>query len=167
MHSRFLRTVILIAILVTEGRAFAKDKSLELRWNELSPIVVGHTISGKLPSGVTFRGEAIAVREDSLIVDVHRTSDSKALPSGQQSIPRTSLPQIDLTRPKGVGGRIIGTTLGILGGLTLSGAIIAGTDPGGGAASAIILLVPTATGALGYFAGKALDGRVKHIRIVP
>src|SRR6185295_13835683 len=121
MLSRFLRFVLFVAPLVVPDVALAKDKILELRWSELAPVLVGQTVAAKLPGGATFRGEALAVRDDSLVVDIRRTSDSKTLSSGQQSIPRASLPQIDLIRHKGVVGRVAGTIVGVLGGLVLSG----------------------------------------------
>jgi hypothetical protein len=64
-----LFTVGLILLLQINGTA--KDKTLELKWNELGPVVIGHNVAAKLPGGAGFRGEVVAVRDDSLVVDVN------------------------------------------------------------------------------------------------
>lgn len=82
-------------------------------------MVVGQKVSAKLPAGTAFSGEAIAVRDDSLVVDVGRTSDAKPL-LGQQSIPRASAAPLDFKRSRGAAGKVIGIVAGVLGGLYVS-----------------------------------------------
>jgi len=101
-------------------------------------------------------GDVVAVREEALLLDT----------KGNSNIPRASVAQINLERRRGVWGRTLGTVFGILTGMTLGSYAAFHTDSAG-AAIPTFLGVSTAIGFSGYYAGKQLDRRVTHIRIVP
>jgi hypothetical protein len=158
---------LLAFTLLLPANGFAEPRPLEMKWGELSPVVTGHRVTVTLSDGITVKGEAVAVREDGLLLNV--SSEVKGYPKGNGSVPRASIALIDVQRTNGSGGRILGTVVGFLGGVALgayidsksvlrdsSGAIV-GTFVGVSAAGTIS----------GYAVGRAIDKRVMHIRIVP
>ena len=58
----------------------AESRPLELKWGELSPIIGGQQVQLVLPEGTAIKGEAVAVREEALVLDVKGTSNAKAYP---------------------------------------------------------------------------------------
>src|ERR1039458_999264 len=101
--------------------ATAGTSKVEVRWNELSPLILGHTVSLVLPGGAAIAGEVEAVRDDSLALDVRKTSDSKVQPKGTTSIPRASVTTLQVTDTKGTGGRILGVVVGVVVGMAAGG----------------------------------------------
>ena len=61
----------------------AKPNVIQLRWEELSPYVVGRDVELQLPDGTKLRGETVSVRDDILSLDVKKTSNKRAYPKGQ------------------------------------------------------------------------------------
>ena len=58
----------------------ASANRLDLKWNELGPMIAGHQVKLVLPSGTEIRGEAIAVRDDTMLLYVKKTSDADRIP---------------------------------------------------------------------------------------
>jgi hypothetical protein len=160
-------TLLLVFCLLAEVAPAAQSKPLELKWNELSSMIAGHRVELTLPEGATIQGEAVAVREDTLVIDVQKSSGAKAYPKGSATIPRASVNLIKLERARGSAGRTLGTIGGVLTGLVVGGYTAAvATD---NASTAIPLFLGMATGIsiAGYYLGRAADRRVTLIRVVP
>jgi hypothetical protein len=161
------RSALVVVFFLLAEVSPAESKPLELKWNELSSMIAGHQVELTLPEGATIRGEAVAVREDALVIDVQRSSGAKAYPKGSATIPRASVSLIKLERARGSAGRTLGTIGGVLTGLVVGGytASVA-TD---NASTAIPLFLGMATGIsiAGYYLGRAADRRVTVIRVVP
>src|ERR1041385_6069374 len=68
---------VLVIVLITHSSLAAQAKPLELRWSELSPLILNQSVEVSLAAGATIIGEVAAVRDDSLVLDVKKTSDSK------------------------------------------------------------------------------------------
>ena len=156
---------IVLLLLVGQTAGLAESKPLELKWNELAGVLGGQRLEVVLAGGKSVRGEGISVRQDSLLMDL--TSPAAGYPKGGASIPRTSIELIKLHRTRGAWGRGMGTTLGVITGLTVGG-YVAGTHTNSAAAGIPLFL--GITGAIttgGYYAGKAMDTKVTLIRIVP
>ena len=166
MTSRCCVAVCVVFCLVGT-MAQAESKPLELRWNELAPLISGHVVNLTLSAGGSVRGEVAAVRDDSLVIDVRNSSDSKAYPKGSGSVPRSSITLIKAERTHGSWGRSIGTTLGVLTGLGVGGQVAVNSADSAGAGIAIFLVVAGAISVGGYFLGRSLDRKVTTIRIVP
>ncbi len=147
--------------------AYAGTSRVEVRWAELSPLILGHTVTMVLPGAITVSGDAVAVREDSLLLDIRKTSDSKAWPKGSTSIPRASVNTIQLTETNRVGGRVLGVVVGALGGMVAGGEIVAHGNQGEGAAVSTFLAVSVAGSVGGYFTGKSVDRHTTLIRVAP
>lgn len=125
------KTGIAFLLLVTLVASFpsqtaAKSSVVQLRWEELSPLVTGREIGIQLPDGARLKGDVITVRDDSLYMDVTKTSNKLSYPKGQLSIPRASVAAMDLRQIKKVRGRVIGTTVGVVGGVFAAAAVAVG-----------------------------------------
>lgn len=145
----------------------ASASQLELKWNELGPVIAGHEVKLVLPGGAEIEGEAIAVREDTLLLNVKKTSDRKSYPKGQNAIPRASVTTLQFETSHGSGGRTIGVIAGALGGLILGGDLVAHTAHSEAAAIPSFLAISTGSAIAGYYAGKTRDRHVTTVRIVP
>ena len=163
-----LSAVRLIVLLMAPGSGFARAKPLEVRWNELAPIVTGHSVILTLTDGMQVKGQAVAVREDALLLNV--SSPVPGYEKGNGSVPRGSVVSIDVKRERGIGGRALGTVAGTLGGMGLGAWVDArnnvlrhslGEDAG------TFIGIAAGGAVAGYFAGVAIDKRVTHIRLVP
>ena len=150
-----LRAIGLVMLVCLSQSLQAANKPLELRWNELAPLISGQHIEAVLNSGLKVKGEVVAVRADELVLDTKKDGN----------IPRASLVQINLERRRGAWGRTLGTTLGILTGMGLGGYTAAHTDSAG-AGLATFLGISGAVGTSGYFLGRQIDRKITKIRIV-
>src|SRR6185436_13936812 len=82
---------LMIALIACQSEAQAAPVPLELRWNELNPAIYGHKVEITMPGAITLKGDVAAVREDSLVLNVKRTSNAKAFPRGNAVIPRSAV----------------------------------------------------------------------------
>ena len=162
--SRPLR--LLALSFVTAAFVFAQPKPLELKWNELAGTIVGHPVEVTFPDGARIKGEAAYVRDTELVVDVTSTSDRAKHPKGNATIPRESVTTLKVERGRGSWGRGMGTTIGVLSGLTLGGYAAASTKSAPAAIS-VFLGVTTGTSVLGYKVGSELDKKMTVIKVIP
>jgi hypothetical protein len=144
----------------------AQPKPLELKWNELASMISGHRVEISLAGNSTVAGEAVAVRQDTLVLDVTSSSGPKHYPVGNAEIPRDDIGLIKLHRTRGSWGRTLGTVIGVVAGLGIGGYAGAHADSGG-AAVAIVVGVTSATAVGGYYAGRTVDKHMTLIRVVP
>ncbi len=146
--------------------ALAESRPLELKWNEVGPMVVSQRVELTLADGSKVKGEAAAVREDSFVIDVKKSSGGKKYEKGSATIPLSSIGLIRLDRTKSSWGRSMGTIIGVVGGLVLGGYAAVHTD-GAAAGISVFLAITAGTSLVGYFTGRELDRRVTLIKIVP
>jgi hypothetical protein len=147
--------------------ALAGSSHIEVRWSELSPFILGHKVTMVLPGAVAISGDAVAVRDDGLSMDIRSTSDTKAFPRGPATIPRASVTTIQMTETKGVGGRVLGVVVGALAGMVGGAEIAAHSDTREAAAVSTFLGVAVAGSVGGYYAGKSVDRHTTIIRVTP
>jgi hypothetical protein len=161
-----IRPALLVALLlVGQTSAFAEAKPLEMKWNELAPMIGTHRVGLILTDGLIVKGEVVAVREDSILLDV--SSPVKGYTKGNGSVPRASLAMIDLERRRGAWGRTMGTVLGALGGMGLGGYVAAKKADGVGTGIGVFVGIAAGASVAGYYIGRNLDKRVTHIKVVP
>jgi hypothetical protein len=147
--------------------ATAGTSKVEVRWNELSPLILGHTVSLVLPGGAAIAGEVEAVRDDSLALDVRKSSDSKVQPKGTASIPRASVTTLQMDDTKGTGGRILGVVVGVLVGMVAGGEIDAHASRFNEAAAVGTFTGVSIAGAVGgYYVGRSVDRHTTIIRVI-
>ena len=158
-------------LLVAFGlRLFRLDASTgpaEVRWNELAGLLVGHQVSVPLAGGVVVEGETLSVREEALMLDIRKTSDSSRYPKGQTPIPRASITEVRIVEHRGSGGRILGTVVGALVGMVVGGEIAA---HGANSEAATVLTFTASAVACtvaGYYIGRSADRHSTWLRIAP
>jgi hypothetical protein len=172
MVRRILAVLVALAVL-TQDAAFAeqqrpplKQNQVEITWDELAGVIVQKRISTVLPDGVKLQGEVLAVRPDSLLLYVQKSSQKKLHALGQTEIPRASISEVRVIRHSSPVMRIIGGTLGAIGGVFATGVVAVTTESAAAVVLCLLLLIPLSAVA-GYYAGKAADRRTTRITIAP
>jgi hypothetical protein len=167
MTSPFRAIAFVLLMCAGQALVLAESRPMELKWGELSPIIGGQRVQLVLPEGTAIKGEAIAVREEALVMDVRGTSNAKAYPKGSATIPRAAVTLIQVERRRGSWGRKLGTVMGVLSGLVLGGYVAAVTADSAGAGIATFLGIASAGTVGGYYVGRQLDKNVTLIKVVP
>jgi hypothetical protein len=158
---------VVATALVVEPTAMAGQKPLELTWSEVTSRIQGQNIELTLPGGTTVAGEVAAVRDDSLVLNLHKTSDPKGYPKGNATIPRASVTVLNIKESHGRWGRKMGSALGVFTGMLVGGYIAANTASSVGPALVILGAITGAVTVGGYYLGKLADTRNTRIRVVP
>lgn len=147
----------------------AQQKQLRLKWSELTRVVLGQKATMILPSGASIEGKVLAVEPDILVIDITKTSDSRAYPKGQASVPRSSVSVLNVKKVQ-YRWRVIGTAIGAGTGL-LAGwfmaLLIAADEKPRPAATAAFVGITGGLATVGYFAGQKADRQITVITIVP
>jgi hypothetical protein len=161
------RALFLLSVYcLTQIPLSAESKPLQLKWTELAPVVASQQVTLKLSDGGEVTGEAVVVREDTLVLDVRSITGTTQYAKGNATVPRNAIKLIVLTRTRSSWGRSMGTTLGIVTGLGAGGIAASHTDsPGVGVT--LVALVTSGVAVFGYYAGKALDQRTTRITMIP
>jgi hypothetical protein len=73
----------------------------ELRWSELAPLVAGKRVEISLVDGSRVKGEALAVRDDTLVMDIRGSSGPTRFSKGQGRVPQTQVNLIKVERESG------------------------------------------------------------------
>jgi hypothetical protein len=164
--------VLVVAGLLAQDAALARQagpaapKQVKLTWGELSPFVVNQKISTVLTDGTRLQGEAMAVRPESLVLDIQKSSRKKLHALGQAEIPKGSIRELKVIRVRGPMGRIAGTILGVVGGIAATGGAAVAADSLAMVWVGLLVIVPISAVA-GYYAGKLADQRTTRIEIKP
>jgi len=169
MKKVLLRSVWLLAVPLGIGlwHANAETVPAEIKWNELAALIVGHHVSIPLVGGVVVAGEALSVRDDSIMLDIGRTSDRKRYATGQTSIPRASITEVRLVERRGTGGRILGTVVGALVGIVAGAEIAAHGTRSEAAVVSTFGATAVACTVGGYYVGRSVDRHSRLLRIAP
>jgi hypothetical protein len=165
---RSLPICVACALLFSAGAA-AAVKRVDTAWTDLGGLISSRKVSLVLPDGAAIEGRAVSIRPDTLTMSISKTSDPRAHPKGTASVPRASITTLQLLEMS-VRGRVIGTALGVVGGLAVGAGIVlanglfAKTSTGQNAGACVAIFgLPVA----GFFAGRALDRKVTLIKITP
>lgn len=165
LDKRIAATLVLgLGLLVAPDHARAQN--VERRpWSELV-VVVGHNVALSLPDGYV-EGEALAVTDEGLEVDVEKTSNARVYPKGHTTIPRSRVSVIRFRRSDNRAPRVASATVGqaaIMGGLF--GGLGSRTGLRGSLRGVGVQIGAAAAGAA---IGRRLDNRDTEtlIRIVP
>ena len=156
-----------LALLISgQTIAYAASAPVELKWNELNATIFNKTVALTVPGAVTVKGGVAAVREDGLVLDIRKTSDSSRFPKGNATIPRASVTLLQVEE-HGTNWRTMGTVIGAIGGAALGGYVAARTAHSEGAGVAIFIATASAAAVAGHVAGGSADRKTKTIRVVP
>lgn len=160
---RFLTALLSFGLIP----ANAGTAQTEIRWNELAALIVGHTVTIPLAGGAVVQGEALSVRDNSLLLDITRTTDARQYPRGQTPIPRTSVAEVRLSEHGGAGGKILGSVVGALVGMVAGAEIAAHGTRSEGAVVSTFSATAVACTVAGYYAGRSADRHSRLLRIAP
>ena len=143
---------LLCTSLIFAASLYADSSPLNLRWADLPQAITGKSVTVEMKDGSSMKAEVTSVEPTALAVVVPK--------KGQTSIPRENIAGVSF-----IGmhkrGRIIGTTLGIAGGLLAGGLVAVGAN--GGAGVGLMVGMPVA----GYFIGRHSDRELVRITILP
>jgi hypothetical protein len=142
------------------------SRQLDLTWEELAGFLVERQISLALTDGTKLQGEVLAVRSDSLVMDVRKSSRKPAFPTGQTEVARASVGDLRIIREGHAIMRVAGAIGGGIGAFFGVAWIAFAAETAAIAIPALLLLVPAAS-AGGYYAGKLADRRFTQISIRP
>ncbi len=162
-------TVLPALLLLTLPALCAQQpaRPVELKWGELASLIGNQKVQMALPDGAVISGETITVREDALVLDVKKTSDTSAHPKGYTPIPRESVTLLKVERRSRRGARAIGTTVGVISGV-IGGAYIATVtaDQTAGGFLGTWAGIASAGSVGGYLVGKQIDTETTYIKVV-
>ncbi len=163
-----LRCAVAVPVLfcLVQASVHAETRPLELKWGELAPTIQGHQVELTLTGGTRVTGDVAAIRDDGMVLDVKKTSDAKAYPKGNASVPRGSVQLVKLKR-SGAWGKTLGTTLGVLSGVVVGGYVAGSTQDNAGPGIAVFLVIAGAMSVGGYLLGTRANQRATTIRVVP
>lgn len=163
-----IRAIALSLLIIScPAAGLGQSRPTELKWEELTRIITGQNIQLALPDGTIVKGEAVAVRDDALVVDVRETTNPAAYPKGNAVLAKSSVTLIQVNGKRGSWGRNLGTVIGVVSGMALGAyATLEGNHSAGSGLATFAGI--TSVGAVGgYFAGKQLDKRVTYIKVIP
>ena len=153
--SRRLSTGIAV-FLFGSVAVFAGERTLQLKWNQLGPLLTGEKVMVQLEGGGRANGRVASLQPENLVLKGH-----------DQPVARTSIRELRLVHMR-ARGRIIGTVGGVFGGLAIAGGIAAThLFSGGNGVNALIVVAVVGLPVAGYFIGKAGDRQETLIQILP
>jgi hypothetical protein len=168
---KIIATIALVAALAAGDLPVAAQgsgaKPLELKWDELAPLIRGRRVEVTVADGTTVHGEAIAVREDTLVLDVARSSNSQTYPKGNGSIPRGAIALLQVERSRGSGAKALGTVVGVIAGVVIGGYVSATAADSAGVGIPLFVGLASGMTVVGYQVGKQMDRQVTVIKVVP
>ena len=166
MISTYRLAFLITLFLAGQTSAFSASAPLELKWNELAAMIAGNPVELMLTDGTHITGEAVAVREDTLVMDARKASGGKTYQKGNAAVPRGSIGLIKLERKRGSWGRTMGTVVGVMSGIVIGGYAAAHADSAQ-AGIPVFLGIATGISVAGFYTGRELDRKITLIKIVP
>jgi hypothetical protein len=161
--SRFVSSIMLLCVVQTV--CLAGPKPLEVKWSEVAPLIRSHRVELTLRDGARIKGEAVVIREDSMLLDIKKVYGKSLFRKGSAAIHRDELSLIKVQTSRGSWGRSLGTVLGVLSGLTVG--LYASIGDSASYSIPVFLAVASTMTLGGFFAGRALDRQETLIKIVP
>jgi hypothetical protein len=156
-------------LVLGAARTAAGGDPVEIRWNELATQIVGREIAIPLEGGVTVAGQALAVGDQSLLLDIRKSSDPRRYARGETSLPRAAIAEVRVLEKRGKGGRVVGAVLGTLvgfvGGMEIAEASTRSSS--NAAALSVFIAIWGGSAVGGYYAGRSTDRHWKRLRIAP
>jgi hypothetical protein len=166
MNFRMPVAAFLTLVLAGQTQVFAASTAVELKWDELHDIIYRHSVELTLPGAYTVKGDVAAVRADALVLDIKKTSDTKAFPKGNGVIPRSSITFLKVEQRGKSNWHTMGTIIGVLSGVVLGGYIAGRTATDVGPGIAIFLTSASAISVAGFLAGRSIEKKTTMIRVI-
>jgi len=164
------RWLFVVTAFLWVGSGFARagePQQIQLRWEELNSRILKKNAAFVTPDGTRLEGKVRGVELTGLDMEIMKSSNRKAHPTGKQRIPRDSLSVLRVTE-YGKKGRLLGTlaAVGIACGVVAAQQIEVYEGPFVIIIPAIVAAGIGGTAMAGYYTGKAYDKKVIEISIV-
>jgi len=157
-------TVIAVCCLLA-AQARAADH-LQLHWNDLGALVSGRSVRLPLKDGARIEGLVRGVGPGAMDVSVTRTSDRRIYPKGLISVARNLIGEVELLKPGGHKGAIIGGIVGAVSAAGAAGGALEGNASEGQMAVAVAAPLVMCTG-VGWLIDHAARPAGTRITITP
>jgi hypothetical protein len=142
-----------------------REEHVQMKWEELSAVLPGKTVSTVLRSGSAIEGKVLSVEQDALRIDISETSDG--YDKGPSSIRRF---QISVLRVESTSGPWRGIGAAIGGGAGAAGGAAAysrfDNENASGAGAGIAAGLIGGGAVLGYLLGRSADRKALIISVV-
>lgn len=160
MKLQLLKTLGLLSIAAAQAVSGAQVDRLETRWEDLEQAVSGRDVSTVLVDQTELHGRVLSVSADGVRFDVKRTSNARAYPKGEATVPRQQLSVLSYVETEGK-WRGVGTAIGAGAGAAAGGmgAVRMKNEGNSSAAATVAASAIGAGAAVGYFAGRGADRR--------
>ena len=142
-----------------------QSPGVALQWSELAPVVVGHRVTAVLTDGSRITGDALVVRDDALVMDVRRSTGTRAYAAGNAPLNKLSIASLEVQKQGG--GRALGIVLGVLAGVVIGGWVSGETADSAAVGIPLFLGIASGITVAGYYAGKAMSTEVTVIKLLP
>src|SRR5262249_2776201 len=110
-----------VFLLLVPTHTTAAPRNISVQWEQLETLVLGERVTIKL-SDATVTGAVIAVTDNTILLDVVKSTNPNARPPGPNDIPRTAFTSLELGR-QGKVFRWLSLPLGIAAGIGISKAL--------------------------------------------
>ena len=149
----------LVAILLLCSYVLAARETT-VHWRDLGPMITGKDVVVILEDGKRVKGHTASIEADSLVIDTHTHQ--------RQSVPRSMVREIRVTRKAGYKWRLIGAALGAGIGIAIAVPVLTEThNEGSGRYDGAAVGLAGGLAALGYLAGWSADKHGDVIRVLP
>lgn len=152
-----MRTLVLLMFV----SAFAQAaEPLRVTWQQVPSVCADRRSLIRLTSGTRVEGRLMAVSPTSFEIEVQRTSNSREVAKGIQTLDRTSLAELRV-RDKRIAGRVLGSIAGLILSHPIACAVVSVT------ADIVALPVFIAVVTAGHMLGRIADFRSQAVIIEP
>lgn len=151
-----------ISVLALVSIAHAQPLPQRVSWNLTPETFVGKHVALQLTSGVRIEGHWVKVTSDSVYFEIVDTSNSRDMPKGLQTVPKTAIAKIRAGKRR-VRGRIIGVAAGLYAPVLIGGAFSGNADA---AQEGSVAIAGCAGMLAGYFIGRSYDRSMREFVIV-
>ena len=160
-----MAVLILAGLRVTQ----AQSGSASVNWNKLGPAVANQELTLVLSGGDRLKGTVERVLEDTLAVNIRKTSNRQRYAIGQASIARKDISELRIKRVKGPGRAIGAAGIGALGALASLPWVLSEKRVNVSDSSRIASWIVISAGCIagGYLVGHAIDSKETVITIAP
>lgn len=149
---------LIAVLLVCSSLVMAGETSVH--WSDLSRVIGGKEVVVRLAEGKQMKGSAVSIEGESLVIETGK--------GRRESIPRSSLREIRLSRKVGYKWRLVGTAIGAGIGIAASLPVLREThNEGSSRYDAVAAGLIGGLAVLGYLAGWSADKKGELIRVLP
>ena len=139
-------------------------RDIRVTWQQLEQLTRGKKVAIVLPDAAWIEGNVLEVANDSLVVDVSKSSDKQLHPKGRTTVRRGSVHNLDMKK-RGITWTVIGTAIGLGAGLAGAAPVNAYAHNEGDGAPGVVAAIIIVPAVLGFFLGRHSDNKTVNVTI--